>query len=702
VVSLQEIHIFSPTTVNETRFGYNFIRRDELSREPLNDQDLGIKRVSASEFPGLPLIVLARGSGGSFGTNNLLVHGISPSMSFMESLSLQRGRHYLRIGGEVRRSQWQVVGAVASYGEIDFASFQDFLTGNTEFSVLGTGFSHVDFRTTDYHVFAQDEWKLGRGFTLSLGFRYELNPPPYETKGLIGGFDPLLYKPRMEVDPDGWPVGPPAQGIIEAYNAPYSMAGVTRVGKRVLKSVDPLDFAPRVGFAWAPLSSGRLALHGGYGLFYSRPSFLYLGLNYFAPPFFQISAFGGQPLQDPFPGAPATNTFPVVQSGIPIAATAVDRNNRNPYFEHFNAGAQYELLPNTALQVAYAGSRGLRLMRGLPINQARIASPSHPVVNAVTGQTFTVNTVGDASLRAPLQDVDSAGFYQNQTSAASTYHSLQVALNRRMSRGLQLSLAYTFSKSIDDASNPGGGANLDGKPDRSGGLDSANTWGNYLDPRSNRGLSDFDRTHTVALSYVWSIPTPAFSRRFAGGTHLLSDWQIAGTVEVMSGLPVDVIDPEGASLYGLLGARPDWAAGAGRKTVFRNVPTGYYFNPYAFSRAIIQAGQPIPSAHDVTALAGDTGTDFGDVGRNPLRGPRQSNFDFSVSRRFRLKESADLEVRADFFNVLNHPSRDNPVSDISLANFDETGNITDPGLFGRVLGFASSPRIVQLAVKINY
>lgn len=704
VLAVQEIHTFSPRTVNEFRLGYNFIRSNEVPHEPLHDADLNISRVSAEEFPGLPLFLLQSGSGASFGTNELLLRGTSPSLSVLDSVSLQRGRHFLRLGGEVRRSRWNVHGAVLSYGEIDFASFQDFLTGTGDFSGLGTGFSHLDLRANDYHLFAQDDWKVTPRITLSLGLRYELNAPPYETQGLLGGFDPSLYQARMEIDADGFPVGPPADGIIEAGNASpqYSLPGVKRVGKRILKSVDPLDFAPRLGIAWSPLDSNRFVVHAGYGMFYSRPSFLYVGLNYFAPPFFQISAFGARPLEDPFPGAPPSNSFPIVQTGIPLAATVVDRKNRNPYYQHFNSGVQYELFRDTVVQAAYAGSRGLRLLRSLPVNQARIASARHPVVNPVTGDIYTTNTLSDAALRAPLQGVDTAGFALNQSSAQSTYHSLQVTLNRRMSRGLQLSMCYTFSKSIDNASNPGDGANLDGSADRSGGLDSGNLWGNVLDPHANRGLSDFDRTHVLAFTYVWNLPDTWLSRRVPGGRAIFSNWQISGNLMAMSGLPVDILDRLGASVYGLFGARPNWAPGADPKSAFRNVPAGYYFNPKVFRRAQVDEGQVIPSAHDPTALAGDVETDFGDVGRNPLRGPRQDNFDLSVAKHFRWSESREIAFRVDLLNVLNHASRDNPVGDLNLATFDDSGNITDPGTFGRPLNFGSSPRIVQLSLKLSF
>src|SRR5262249_52218938 len=152
---------------------------------------------------------------------------------------------------------------------------------------------------------------------------------------------------------------------------------------------------------------------------------------------------------------------------------------------------------------AYGGSRGLKLFRSVAINQAPIASLDRPIVNAVTGQAITVNSIENTALRAPMPGVSTIGFALIESTAQSTYHSFQTTVSRRLSAGLQFSASYTFSRSIDNASNPGGGAGADGKLDRSGGIDTANVWGNQLDPRSNRGISDFDRTHYFAFSYVW-------------------------------------------------------------------------------------------------------------------------------------------------------------------------------------------------------
>ncbi len=707
VLSLEEIHTFSPTAVNQVRLGHSFIRHDELPQESVTDSSLGIQRSTANQYPGLPLILLARDQGGaSIGTSDITYRGRTPSVSIDDVLSLQRGKQSLRFGGEILHSEWRAHAAVFSYGEIDFPTFNDFLIGNTAasqfpggsfgFAHLGTGLTDRDSITTDYHLFAQDDWKFSSKLTLNVGLRYELDPPPYDSQGRIGGFDPALYQPRMQVDGNGFPVGPPAAGIIEAGNAlsQYSLPGVTRVGERVVHSIDPNNFGPRVGLAWSPLSSARLAIRAGYGIFYSRPSFFYLALGYFAPPFFLDSETSGQPFSNPFANAPPDSSFPLIQPGSSVTATVIDRNARTPYTQQFNSSVQYELLRNTTLQIAYVGSRGVKSFRAVAVNQARIASLNHPIANTVTGQVITVNSIENASLRAPLQGVSSAFFLLNESNAQSTYHSLQTSLNRRFSRGLQFSASYTFSKSIDNASNPGGGANSNGSLDRSGGLDTANVWGNQLNPHANRGLSDYDRTHYFVFSSVWNVPEPSFARGSVATRLLFPNWQMSGIVTAMSGLPVDIFDPGGGFLYGLfLGARPNWAPGANRKTAMNNVPVGYYFNPSAFSQALVQPGQPIPSAHDPTAVvdaAAEAATDIGSVGRNILRGPSQSNVDISLGKRFALSESKFVELHADFFNVLNHANHDNPVSDISTPDF------------GKVLSFSSSPRIVQFALKFTF
>src|SRR5207237_3674874 len=154
-------------------------------------------------------------------------------------------------------------------------------------------------------------------------------------------------------------------------------------------------------------------------------------------------------------------------------------------------------------------------------------------------------------------------------------------------------------------------------------------------------------------------------------------------------------------------SRPSWAPGATRSTAMSNIPPGYCFNPLAFVRPIVLAGQVIPSSNG-TATAGVNGTDFGNVGRNVLRGPRQTNVDFSVIKRFPIDESKNVELRAEFFNLFNHVNFANPISNLNAfassgGSIDSnTGRIINPGDFGRIISTSNNPRLIQFAVKFNY
>jgi hypothetical protein len=278
-----------------------------------------------------------------------------------------------------------------------------------------------------------------------------------------------------------------------------------------------------------------------------------------------------------------------------------------------------------------------------------------------------------------------------------------MSLTKRLSKGLQLLASYTFARSIDNAS---GGSDSAGEV-----RDTINIAGNQLDNRANRGVSDFDRTHRFVLSYLWDLPSPAFAARSTAGRLLFSSWQVTGIITAMSGLPIDVIDGGAGSFYGLSGGnnafvRPSWAPGATAATANSNIPAGYFFNPLAFVRPTVLTGQVIPSSNG-TATAGATGTDFGNVGRNVLRGPRQTNVDFAVIKRFPFRESKNIELRAEFFNLFNRVNFATPISNFSAVpatSIDPNSGkiIGSPGDFGRIIATSNNPRLIQFAVKLNF
>jgi len=275
-------------------------------------------------------------------------------------------------------------------------------------------------------------------------------------------------------------------------------------------------------------------------------------------------------------------------------------------------------------------------------------------------------------------------------------------LTKHLSLGLQFLASYTYAKSIDNTSS-GSGSGVANEV--------AFIAGNQLDNRANRGVSNFDRTHRFVLSYLWDLSGRGSLASSTASRLLFSNWQVAGIVVAMSGLPIDIVDTAAGSLYGLSGgnnalSRPSWAPGASRSTATSNVPPGYSFNPFAFVRSVVLANQLIPSSNG-TATAAAIGTDFGNVGRNVLRGPHQTNVDFSVIKRFPFGEAKNVEFRAEFFNLFNHVNFANPISNLNAVpaqNISPTTGqiINDPGGFGRVISTSNNPRLIQFALRVNF
>ena len=712
LLAFQNIHIFNSRIINEARVGYSFIRGNMTGQNPVKDSDLGIKRANANAYPGLGAIrigptatnAIAIGNSGA----NVDTQNVASATTLVDILTIVHGRHTVRTGAQIIYYQNELGANNNRRGTIAFQSFNNFLLGLANNSVYGDGIGSRILRAADYSGFVHDDWKVSGKLTLNLGLRYELDLPAYEKRGLLSTFDPALYVPRMQVDGAGVPVGPPVGGFVQAGNVipQYDLANVPNVSKRILTSLDPNNFAPRFGFAYA--ASDSLVVRGGYGIFYSRPSTAYIGTAINAPPMYTIRrspAGATVPFADPFFPLPAENQFPVLVSGVALAGQIFDRSMRTAYFQHYNASVQYLWGRNLLFEVDYVGTRGLNLIRDIAINQARLASPQRPIINAVTGQVITTNTPAatNVALRAPYQGVEVGGFLQIQSTAQSTYNSLQMSLTRRLSKGLQFLASYTYARSLDNAS---GGSDSTGEV-----RDTINIAGNQLDNRANRGLSDFDRTHRLVLSYLWDLPRPEFASRSTATKVLFSNWQVAGIISAMSGLPIDISDGGSGSFYGLSGGnnafmRPSWTPGATAADAKRNVPAGYFFNPSVFFRPTVLPGQVIPSSNGL-ATASATGTDFGNVGRNVLRGPNQVNIDFSVIKRFPIRESKNIELRAEFFNLFNHVNLANPISNLSAVpatSIDpNTGRIIgSAGDFGRIVSTSNNPRLVQFAVKLNF
>jgi len=712
LISVQDIHSFNPKLTNEFRLGYAFNSNNTFPQEPVTDAQVGISRSNSSELPGLSLIRIAPTAGGVIiGTPT----NISPARPFVctlaDSLTMLRGRHTLSTGAEIRYNGVNLTAQNFTRGQIDFQSFQDFLTGKTQVSTFGSGLTDRSQRAWDYNFFVQDDWKLSRSLTLNLGLRYELDLPIYDTLGRLTTFDPALYVPRVQ---NGTPIGPPLGGFVQAGNAisSFVLPSVAKASKYVVRGIDPNNLGPRIGFAYSPARLGQVIVRGGYGIYYSRATFAYASASSQLPTMFALGVRNGAKFDAPFFTIPPQNQFPTFVPPIPLAGLAFDRGLHTPYMQQYNLSLETSLRKDLILQGAYVGASGRKLFRQVAINQAQLASPQNPVRNSVTGTVFISNSPSDAPLRAPLQGVLINGFSLNETSADSSYNSLQLSVIARPSNRAQFLASYTYAKSIDNASGMGGGAGISGVVNTGAVNDSGPIVGNQNDPRANRGVSDFDRTHRFVLSYQWDLPKPGFASHSRFYRLATWNWETSGILTAMSGLPIDVVDTGAGDLYGIAKgtnplARPSLVAGMSCQDAFRNIPSGYFLNPTVFARPLVAAGQPIPSSGG-TATASAAGTDIGNVGRNCLRGPRQVNLDFSIAKLFPLAESRTFEFRAEFFNLFNHTNFANPISNLNAlfasgGSIDPaTGQVLSAGNFGRIISTSNSPRIIQFALKFNF
>jgi Carboxypeptidase regulatory-like domain/TonB dependent receptor len=714
VVALQDIHVFSPALTNELHFGYAFNSNNTIPQEPVTDSEIGVSRPNASELPGLPLIRIAPTAGGVIIGTPTNISPATPAVTTLaDALSILRGNHALRTGLEIRYNEVNFTAETFTRGQIDFTNFHSFLTGMTQVTTFGNGLNERSQRAWDYGFFIQDDWKISPRFTLNLGLRYELDLPVYDTRGRLTTFDPSLYVPRQQVQ-NGSPVGPPVGGFVQAGNVipSYDLPDVPNVSKYVVRSIDPNNLAPRIGFAYSPSGLNQSVIRGGYGIYYSPATFAYASASAQLPPMFVLGVRPSAPFDNPFFPVPAQNQFPTFVPGVLLAGPAFDRGLRTPFLQEYNLSAGSEILRTLILEVAYVGTRGEKLFRQVAINQARLATPQNPVTNAVTGQMFRSNAPNDAQLRAPLQGVSINGFNLNESTANSSYNSLQISLTEHLSHGLQFLAAYTFAKSIDNASGLGGGPGIIGLVNTGAVNDTSLILGNQNSSRANRGVSDFDRAHRFVFSFLWDLPKPEFASRSRFYRLAIWNWETSGILTAMSGLPTDIVDTGAGSLYGLANgpnplARPSLVAGMSCQDALRNIPDGYFLNPGVFARPMVAAGQSIPSS-DGKATASAAGTDIGNVGRNCLRGPQQVDLDFALGKLFPLSESRNFEFRAEFFNLFNHPNFANPISNLNAlfasgGSVDHTtGQVLSPGNFGRIISTSNNPRIIQFSLKFSF
>jgi hypothetical protein len=327
------------------------------------------------------------------------------------------------------------------------------------------------------------------------------------------------------------------------------------------------------------------------------------------------------------------------------------------------------------LEVGYVGTHAVHLRETRTNVQAKLATPTNPVVvTAEDGTQFTIteSTVANGIARSNLTGVNGySGMQLFANDAYAHYHSFQTTLSRRWGKGY-FQGAYTFSRSTDATSSGNTALNT--------------AFNDESDLKFSRGLSDYDRTHRFTVSYRYDLP---FFSGASGVQHaLLADWAISGITIFQSGTPFSVTDSAAGSAYlgpGLasatLGAQlaDGGSIGAGLTSGDIHSRLDGYLNINNFV--------PAPPAYPGAGV-----TAFGDLGRNIYRAPFQQNWDFSLVKHFRLTERQDLRFTADFFNIWNH------------ANFagPSLNDVENPGAFGKITSTVGTPRLIQFSLRYAF
>jgi hypothetical protein len=507
-------------------------------------------------------------------------------------------------------------------------AFADFLLGRA----LSYTETNIDItsrlRYQMYEAFAQDDWTVTPRLTLNLGLRYSLILQPTDTENVLTNFDPSRFDANRayQIDASNNRVpgtGDPLNGIIIAgQNSPY--------GDRITKT-DKTNFGPRAGFAWDVTGDGRTAVRGGYGLYYDRTLVGIALQNAFINPPFSFQAVFNSTLTSPptlsNPRGGAQRNNEVIVPGL----IAMSPDFKTPRVHQYSVGLQRHLPWNVLADVAYVGSQGRNLLRTLDINRTNAGAVSP------TNAFRPYRGWGNIQMR--------------ETTASSSYNSLQVALSRRFEDGLQLAVNYTLSKAVSDSSSDRNAADF---PQYQGNL------------AAERAVTAYDRTHIFGAHYVWTLP-------FAGNRdnrwlyNLAGGWQISGSTRLATGIPLTITTQvnsansfgAGATLRPDLVGDPEDAPGTVEQ----------FFNVSAFRQPAVNQ--------------------FGNAPRSVIRLPYQNSTDLGVFKNFEVGTRVAVQFRAEMFNVFNR------------TNFTNAGTVLGNPTFGR-LTTAAEPRLIQLGFRVTF
>jgi Carboxypeptidase regulatory-like domain len=637
-IVVTDTHTFSPTILNEFRFGFTQINiaifncgvLGGCGVSPTWANDVGIPNVNLGgpETTGGPGIGWTGTGFVEFLGDGGLFQAKSKNPYFADTVTIIKGNHVLKAGGELRYRKLETIcGGCAGFekGAIGFDGGQgtgnalaNSLLGITNFAQRSRTFGGpFDLRMEEYGLFVQDDWKVNDRLTLNLGLRYDILPgptAPTEKDGRIGYYFP---EDRSVITASG--------------------------GNDRIVELDKNNFGPRVGFAYSLNNEKSLVIRGGYGLLYTLD-----GVDYPPavrnPPSTNI-VFDNWTLASGPPTPP-----PLDPANVPTGTTlfTVDRKQKNGLTHQFQLSGQYQMARDWSIDVSYVANRSKNLLATLQQGSG--------------GQGIARNSAGALIGQVLL--------YSNL--ADSSYDSLQAQLQKRLSNNVQGQISYTWGHTIDNATGVFSGLGDSKNQGRQGPS-------HPFDLDFDRGNSVLDIRHLLSASAIIDLPFgkgQRFLNQGGASDMIFGGWQMNVIQTARSGFPFSVVCQCGLIRPSLVG------------DPFANVPFGRFLNPAAFSTSV-----------GITSVTNDAGQtiSFGSLGRNTFRGPSIWNTDLSFFKNTRIKENLTFQIGIEFFNTWNHTNLTVPET-----NMNDVGNQGGrPTGFG-VFNGAYPGRVIQYRTKLIF
>ena len=633
-VGLGWTHNIGRSTIANTRLNFSRNRSETLPFFAFGDNvgaRLGIAGVATDPINYGPPNLSFTNFGGLTDGSPLLRR--DQTLTISQGITLVKGTHNLSMGGDHRWMQLNNRTDSNARGSFNFSGtqtsafdasgqplkgtgfdFADFLLGLPQSSSIRFGGTSTYFRGSATSAFVQDDWRLRSNLSFNLGLRYEYFQPFEEKYGQIANLD---ISPAFDA----------VAVVLPGSTGPYS-------GKFTdsLIDSDKNNLSPRVALAWKPFPRKQLQVRAGYGAYYNGSIYNQFPSRLAAqPPFARTASVNTSTART----LTIANGFATAPSQSITNSFAVDRNYRVGYAQSWNLSIQQTLPRSLVVEIAYLATKGTRLDLQRSPNRA---APGSPLTAEQRRQ------IGNAT-----------GFTYDTSDANSIYHSGQLRLTRRFSRGMSSNVTYTYAKSLDNASTLGGGGAVVAQNDK--------------DLSAERGRSSFDQRHAFNWTYMIASPvreTGSLFRNSAAARKVFKDWNLSGGITASSGTPLTAR---------VLGNQAD-AAGTGATGAGRADATGQsidagsgFFNLLAFAIPI-------------------SGT-YGNSSRNVIDGPNRLVLNLALGRQFRLKERKSLEFRMESNNLTNH------------VNFTNLGTVVNAINYGLPTS-TSQMRTMQVTLRFRF